>query len=66
MQMQETNMCESSHRAARKKWVHPHLVIYGDMTALTQTACRSMVDPVCKLKTLGMGDDFSSNISTLG
>lgn len=41
----------------KKKWVKPRLIRYGDMAALTQ---------VRKLKELGFGDDFASNISTVG
>lgn len=45
----------------RKKWEQPCLVVYGDMTALTQQC----TPPTCKPKELGFGDDFSNNISTL-
>lgn len=45
----------------RKVWVEPTLMVYGDMTVLTQQ-CNP---PSCKPKVLGAGDDFSSNISTL-
>lgn len=48
----------------KKGWVAPHLVVYGDMTALTQGGCNPNL-PNCKPKVLGMGDDFSNNISTL-
>jgi hypothetical protein len=61
--MEKNNTCESSHREPRKKWDHPNLVVYGDMTALTQGGCRP--GQVCKTKVLGMGDDFSNNISSL-
>lgn len=46
----------------RKEWSQPCLVVYGDMTALTQQ-CNP---PSCKPKVNGFGDDFSNNISTLG
>jgi hypothetical protein len=62
--MHNNKACESSHRELRKKWDHPHLVIYGDMTALTQASCKPNV-PGCKPKVMGLGDDFSNNISTL-
>lgn len=45
----------------RKTWVEPTLMVYGDMTVLTQQ-CEP---PTCKPKARGMGDDFSTNISTL-
>ncbi len=45
----------------RKEWVQPCLVVYGDMTALTQQCS----PPACKPKEYGFGDDFSNNISTL-
>jgi hypothetical protein len=48
----------------RKEWVQPCLVVYGDMTTLTQQSCNPNL-PNCKPKVLGMGDDFSNNISTL-
>ncbi|MCW5960593.1 MAG: hypothetical protein KIS76_10565 [Pyrinomonadaceae bacterium] len=46
----------------KKQWVKPSLVVYGDMTALTQQC----TPPGCKPKVRGLGDDFSSNISTVG
>lgn len=46
----------------KKGWVAPQLMVYGDMTALTQQC----TPPACKPKVLGFGDDFSTNISTLG
>jgi len=58
--MQKNQSSESLHRETRKKWDHPHLVVYGDMTALTQKDCPPTV---CKPKAYGLGDDFSSNIS---
>ena len=51
--------------APKKGWVAPHLVVYGDMTAITQQSCNPNL-PSCKPKVLGAGDDFSNNISTLG
>ena len=48
----------------RKAWVEPTLMVYGDMTVLTQQSCNPNL-PNCKPKVLGMGDDFSNNISTL-
>lgn len=48
----------------KKGWVAPALMVYGDMTALTQQCLPDT--PGCKPKVLGMGDDFSNNISTLG
>jgi hypothetical protein len=51
-------------RELRKEWDTPHLVVYGDMTALTQQSCNPNL-PNCKPKVLGLGDDFSNNISTL-
>jgi hypothetical protein len=48
----------------RKAWVEPTLMVYGDMTVLTQQSCDPNV-PGCKPKVLGAGDDFASNISTL-
>jgi hypothetical protein len=39
-------------------------VVYGDMTVITQQSCNPNL-PNCKPKVLGMGDDFSNNISTL-
>ncbi len=62
--MPENKACESLNRQPRKKWDNPYLVVYGDMTALTQGACNPNL-PNCKPKVLGLGDDFSSNISTL-
>ncbi len=47
----------------KKGWVAPSLIVYGDMTVITQQTCNL---PTCKPKVLGSGDDFSSNISTLG
>jgi hypothetical protein len=49
----------------KKGWVAPNLVVYGDMTVITQQSCSPNL-PNCKPKVLGMGDDFSNNISTLG
>ena len=49
----------------RKEWFQPCLVVYGDMATLTQQSCNPNL-PNCKPKVLGMGDDFSNNISTLG
>ena len=49
----------------KKGWVAPNLVVYGDMTVITQQSCNPNL-PNCKPKVLGMGDDFSNNISTLG
>jgi hypothetical protein len=54
----------SLNREPRKKWDNPHLVVYGDMTALTQSYCPP--GQVCKLKVLALGDDFAQNTSTLG
>ena len=48
----------------RKEWVQPCLVVYGDMATLTQQSCNPNL-PNCKPKVLGLGDDFSNNISTL-
>ena len=45
----------------KKEWEQPCLMVYGDMTVLTQQ-CNP---PSCKPKVLGSGDDFSTNISTL-
>jgi hypothetical protein len=42
----------------KQKWVKPRLTLYGNMATLTQQQQ--------KLKSLGFGDDFSSNISTVG
>ncbi len=50
---------------AKKGWVAPHLMVYGDMTAITQQSCNPTT-PGCKPKVLGSGDDFATNISTLG
>ncbi|REJ78539.1 MAG: hypothetical protein DWQ47_03550 [Acidobacteria bacterium] len=52
---------ESRSEVPRKEWVEPKLVVYGDMTALTQQCA----PPSCKPKVLGLGDDFASNISTV-
>lgn len=49
----------------KKQWVKPCLTVYGDMASLTQQSCNPSL-PNCKPKVLGLGDDFSSNISTLG
>ncbi len=46
----------------KKEWVQPTLMVYGDMTVITQGGCSP---PNCKPKVLGAGDDFSTNISTL-
>jgi hypothetical protein len=48
----------------KKEWVQPTLMVYGDMTVLTQQSCSPNV-PGCKPKILGTGDDFATNISTL-
>lgn len=48
----------------KKEWVQPCVMVYGDMTVLTQQSCDPNV-PGCKPKVLGAGDDFSTNISTL-
>lgn len=49
----------------KKQWVKPCLKLYGDMATLTKQSCSTA--PNCtKPKTLGFGDDFSSNISTVG
>jgi hypothetical protein len=48
----------------KREWVSPSLTVYGDMASLTQQSCAPNL-PNCKPKVLGMGDDFSSNISTL-
>lgn len=61
--MKTTIAGESRNREPRKKWDNPHLVVYGDITALTQQGCEP---PGCKPKVRGLGDDFSNNISTLG
>lgn len=47
--------------SSKKEWVAPHLMVYGDMTAITQQ-CNP---PACKPKVSGLGDDFSNNISTV-
>ncbi|HEX6127380.1 MAG TPA: hypothetical protein VFZ23_18560 [Pyrinomonadaceae bacterium] len=60
--MTETEVLQSPP-PPKKGWVAPHLVVYGDMTAITQQTCNL---PSCKPKVLGAGDDFASNISTLG
>lgn len=52
---------ERQSLAPRKEWVQPQLVVYGDMTALTQQ-CNP---PTCKPKVAGFGDDFANNISTM-
>lgn len=62
--MQKNQTRESFHRETRKVWDQPNLVIYGNMTALTQQSCNPNL-PNCKPKVLGLGDDFSNNISTL-
>lgn len=49
----------------KSEWVKPSLTVYGDMASLTQQATCNPGLPNCKPKVLGMGDDFSSNISTL-
>lgn len=49
----------------KKEWVKPRLTVYGDMASLTRQNC-SHGAPHCKPKVHGMGDDFSSNISSLG
>jgi hypothetical protein len=46
----------------KKTWEKPCLTIYGDMAVLTKGGC----GPGCKAKVLGLGDDFASNISTVG
>ena len=51
--------------APKKGWVVPHLMVYGDMNAITQQSCNPNL-PNCKPKVLGAGDDFATNISTLG
>lgn len=48
----------------KKEWTQPDLVVYGDIAALTEQACNPNL-PNCKPKVLGLGDDFSNNISTL-
>ncbi len=55
----------SPPKEQKKGWVAPNLVVYGDMTAITQQSCNPNL-PNCKPKVLGAGDDFSNNISTLG
>lgn len=57
--MHEIQPCESHHHEKRKKWDHPTLVVYGDMTALTQQCA----PPACKPKVRGLADDFTNNIS---
>ncbi len=52
--------CE--RKVIKKEWEPPCLTVYGDVTELTQQCS----PPTCKPKFLGFGDDFSSNISTLG
>jgi hypothetical protein len=47
----------------KKLWEKPDLIVYGDMASLTQAGCKP---PGCKPKVLGLGDDFASNISTVG
>jgi hypothetical protein len=59
--MLDYKVCEGRSSEPRKEWDTPHLVVYGDMTALTQQCS----PPSCKPKVLGLGDDFSNNISTL-
>ena len=44
---------EKNTTPQKKQWVEPTLVVYGDMTSLTQL----------KGKALGLGDDFAVNIS---
>lgn len=61
--MQKTEAVKTP--STKKRWVAPHLMVYGDMTALTQQSCNPNL-PNCKPKVLGTGDDFSNNISTLG
>ena len=46
----------------KKQWESPELEVYGDIATLTEQ-CNP---PSCKSKVLGMGDDFSNNISSLG
>lgn len=48
---------EKVHETEKKQWVKPCLTIYGDMSTLTQAP---------KLKDFGLGDDFNTNISTVG
>ena len=63
--MKKTEVVQMPTPKLRKKgWVAPCLVVYGDMTALTQQSCNPNL-PNCKPKVLGSGDDFSNNISTL-
>jgi hypothetical protein len=59
--MLKQEACESHSMVPRKGWVQPQLVVYGDMTALTQQ-CEPAL---CKTKMLGFGDDFASNISSV-
>ncbi len=51
-------------KTVKKRWVKPCLTIYGDMATLTRGDC----DPKsgCKPKVRGFGDDFATNISTVG
>lgn len=62
--MQKTEAVQMPPAKQKKGWVAPQLMVYGDMTALTQQSCNPNL-PNCKPKVLGAGDDFSSNISTL-
>jgi hypothetical protein len=49
-------------KTVKKRWVKPCLTVYGDMATLTRQTC----GPGCNPKVVGMGDDFSTNISTVG
>lgn len=53
---------EKVTKTEKKQWVKPCVTIYGDMATLTQQCS----PPACKPKVLGLGDDFASNISTVG
>jgi hypothetical protein len=46
------------------QWVKPTLMRFGSFAELTQGA--TCQPPNCKAKVLGAGDDFATNIETVG
>lgn len=46
---------DTENKTSKKQWIDPNLIVYGDISSLTQQAI--------KPKSLGLGDDFASNIS---
>jgi hypothetical protein len=58
--IEEVTNLQKQEVEKKRKWVKPELTLYGDMAALTQGRNCSG----CKVKALGLGDDFSDNIST--